>query len=181
MAEFSPAVAVILKHEGGWVDDPNDLGGETNFGLSMLIIRRENLSPKDLGIDKDIWTSGALKSLTEENARAAYKRLFWDRYGYEKIESQDVATKVFDCCVNMGPVWGHRLSQYACVECGHPVPTDGIMGSLTIAALNKCDSQQWLKSMCEQMATRYRLLVAGRPSNAKFLNNWLHRAAWTHP
>ena len=34
MAEFSLAIPIVLENEGGYVDDPNDPGGETNFGIS---------------------------------------------------------------------------------------------------------------------------------------------------
>lgn len=181
MAEFAESIKTILHHEGGWVCDPNDPGGETNYGVSTLIIQREKLTPRDLGIDRDVFARGCLKEMTEEGARKVYRDFFWLRYGYGDIENQDVATKVFDAAVNMGPTWGHRLAQYALIECGYPVNPDGVMGPKTISALNSVDPQQWLKSMVAQMEQRYRLIVAGRPQSAKFLSTWLRRAAWTHP
>ena len=34
MADFNKAIAIILKHEGGYVNDPDDPGGETNMGIT---------------------------------------------------------------------------------------------------------------------------------------------------
>ena len=34
MSTFEQCIDHVLKHEGGYVDDPKDLGGETNFGIS---------------------------------------------------------------------------------------------------------------------------------------------------
>ncbi len=181
MAEFGPAIDVILKHEGGWVDDPADPGGETNFGLSMLIIRREKLKPSDLGLAGETFSHGSLQAMTEAAAREVYRQLFWDRFGYGQIADQAVATKVFDCAVNMGPTWGHRLAQYAANECGASpaLEADGFLGPKTFSALNAVNPRVWLKAMCAQMAARYRLIAAARPRSVKFLPCWLRRAAWT--
>ena len=71
MADFNYAIKVILKHEGGWVSDPADPGGETNFGISMLIIGREKITDAELGVK---YTGpGWLKNMKVENASAIYK------------------------------------------------------------------------------------------------------------
>ena len=39
MADFKQAIAKVLKNEGGYVDNPNDLGGTTNFGISLRFLQ----------------------------------------------------------------------------------------------------------------------------------------------
>ena len=34
LTTFNEIIEVVLKHEGGYVNDPSDLGGETNFGIT---------------------------------------------------------------------------------------------------------------------------------------------------
>ena len=82
MARFDMSIETILKHEGGYVNDPDDPGGETNFGIS----KRQYLK-----ID--------IASLTIEQAKMLYRQDYWK---YDEIISQPVATKVFDMAVNMG-------------------------------------------------------------------------------
>jgi len=86
MAEFSRAINTILKNEGGYVNNPNDPGGETNYGISKRSFP-----------DVDI------RNLTQEKAIAIYRASYWGKYPLlDQLDSQEVATKVFDLMVNMG-------------------------------------------------------------------------------
>jgi lysozyme family protein len=180
MSSFGPAIAVVLRHEGGWVDDPDDLGGETNYGISSLIIKRENISPAYLGLNPDTQGQrGWLRPLSVEAASRVYERLFWDRYGYKAILDQTVATKVFDCAVNCGPARAHAMAQRAAaVVSGAQVTADGIMGPKTIAAINACQPAAFVAAFAQQMRNHYEAIIQARPQNAKFRANWLRRAAW---
>ena len=40
LTKFDDIIEITLHHEGGYVNDPNDLGGETNFGISKLLLSR---------------------------------------------------------------------------------------------------------------------------------------------
>src|SRR5690606_30113686 len=68
-----------------------------------------------------------IRNLTREQAIAIYRRDWWDRYGYGRIKDADVAAKLMDMAVNMGPGTAHRLLQQALVWIGHPVRIDGII------------------------------------------------------
>lgn len=86
MKENFDAVAMpwILKIESGYVDDPDDPGGETKYGIS-----------KRAYPDMDI------KNLTVDAAREIYKRDYWDACGCDGLKpGLDIA--VFDTAVNMG-------------------------------------------------------------------------------
>src|SRR5690606_2973445 len=65
---FLHAVEVVLEHEGGYVHDPHDPGGETKFGIS-----------KRQYPDLDI------ANLTREQAIEIYRRDWWDKYGYGRL------------------------------------------------------------------------------------------------
>lgn len=177
MSDFEQAIKVILKHEGGWVDDPDDPGGQTNFGISMLIIRREKITPEQCGV-KD-FSPGALKKMPVSAAKDIYRKLFWDKYGYGKIEDQTVATKVFDCAVNCGPSRSHAMIQKAVntIDDG-ALTVDGILGPVTIAAINNADPTELVENMAAEMRSYYLSIIAKKPVLAKFKNNWLRRATW---
>lgn len=176
MSDFSLAIPVILQHEGGWVNNPSDPGGETNFGISMLIIKREGITPQELGIP-DL-NPGSMKGMKVDAAVTIYKRLFWDKYGYGQIADQKVATKVFDCSVNCGPSRAHRMAQNAAIKCGQNITADGIFGPNTIKAINACDPKQWMQAMIAEMTNYYLAIIQANPKLAVFKNNWLHRAQW---
>ena len=79
MAEFEPAVEVVLEHEGGVGKLDGDTGGLTAFGWSAPMCQKLGVaSPK-----------------TADAAKALYLKYFWKPL-YDKILSQNVATKVLD-------------------------------------------------------------------------------------
>jgi lysozyme family protein len=82
---FDILIGVILKHEGGYVNDPDDLGGETNFGITK---RRYP--------DLDI------KNLTKKQAIEIYKKDFYIPMEVEKINDINLALQYFDFGVNAG-------------------------------------------------------------------------------
>ena len=111
---FEQAVAMVLKHEGGYVNDPRDPGGETRFGIS-----------------KRAYPDVDILRLTEDEAKAIYKRDYWNTLRPDEIPAP-LAICVFDAAVNMGRDKAIRLLQRAC-----GVAQDGVMGGNTIAAANR--------------------------------------------
>lgn len=172
MSTFEDAIPVILQHEGGWVSNPKDPGGETNYGISTLIIEREGLTNEYLSLPEGR-EPGWLKAMTEDTAKKIYKDLFWDRYGYGQLDDQTVATKIFDCSVNCGPGRAHVFAQE--VAGTH---ADGIIGPQTLAAINAITPQSFVQAYADEMTTYYTNLVAKKPQLDVFLHNWLHRAQW---
>lgn len=175
---FEQAIPVLMAHEGGWVDDPQDPGGETNYGWSMLTIERLGLTPRDLGIDQDKFTPGCLKLMTADTAQALYRKYFWNRYGYGAIANQTAATKVFDAAVNMGPSRAAVFAQNVCNAQGHQVSPDGVLGPISFAAINAIDGATFVRAYAQQMTDYYLAVIAAHPNESKFKSNWLHRAQW---
>ena len=156
---FEHAVSFVLAHEGGYSNDIDDDGGETKFGISKRIY-------PDLDIN----------ALTIDQAKAIYKRDFWEPQLYKEIKDVNLATKVFDLAVNMGSNWAHRLVQRALRATGQDILEDGILGPMTLAAINKADLTDLLAALKSEAAGYYRTLAATKPKRAKFLKGWLKRA-----
>lgn len=160
MAEFKRAIPIILRHEGGYVHDPDDAGGETKFGIS------KRSYPK-LDIAK----------LTEEEARKIYERDFWKPLRLDAINSHEIATKVFDSAVLIGLKRAVTFLQRAVQNAGGGiVPVDGKMGASTIAAVNASSPDLLLMSYRHFLVTYYEGLVETVPTNKKFLKGWVKRA-----
>lgn len=156
---FLRAVEVVLAHEGGYVNDPADPGGETKYGIS-----------------KRSYPSLDIANLTREDAIAIYYRDFYSKYGYGRLNDEAVATKVFDMAVNMGPATAHRLLQEALVFLGFPVDVDGILGPQTLMAVNRADPKRLLQVLRWRAAERYFHIAEHRPQMRAFLLGWLRRA-----
>lgn len=155
MSHFEFAIAVVLLHEGGYVDHPADPGGETNFGIT-----KRDFPHLDI------------RGLTREQAAAIYRDHYWKPI-YDKITSPWVAAKVFDMAVNMG---GRQAAQL--VQRAVGVVADGIFGPVTVAAVNALDEAACLAAIKEQQAGFYRMLANRRQSMQVFLKGWLARAEW---
>lgn len=94
MADFKQAIGKILKSEGDYVNDPDDRGGETKFGISKRSYPNENI-----------------KALTRERAEAIYKRDFWDKIGGDHLKNQQIADLLVDSAVNEGVVPAIKRAQ----------------------------------------------------------------------
>lgn len=178
MADFKNAIDTILKHEGGWVNNKNDPGGATNFGVSLRFILQE-LKAGDAFIDFDLDHDGDVdaddvRKMTREDAVKTYEHYFWDRFKYDRIIDQVVATKIFDMCVNMGSVQAHKIVQRAaCVA-----KDDGVLGKASFDVINARDPKDLLPLICEGQKAFYLALIVKKPTLVEFKTGWLYRAGW---
>jgi lysozyme family protein len=158
-SKFQKAFDYVMYHEGGYSKDPNDSGGETKFGIS-----------------KRSYPHLDIKNLTRDQARQIYFIDFWMKAKCEQIIDENIATKFFDLCVNMGISQAVRLVQRALRSTGISVVEDGIIGPNTLAAINKADPTDLLAALKSEAAGFYRLIAQANPSQKKFIDRWLRRA-----
>lgn len=151
MASFEAAIPITLEWEGGYSSSPSDPGGETNFGIS-----------------KRAYPTLDIRNLTREDACAIYHRDYWK---YDGIESQAIATKLFDAGVNLGT---HRAISYMQTVVG--VPADGKYGKVTEGGINGSQEQQTLSAYRQRLTEYYQELVQQHPNLQQFLHGWLRRA-----
>lgn len=156
---FQQAIAIVLQHEGGYINIGADPGGETKFGISKR-------SYPDLDI----------RNLTREQAIEIYRRDWWDKLRLGEINDADLAAKVLDLSVNVGREAGVKLLQRALRAAGKQVTIDGIMGPETLKAANETNPQIVLAALRSEAAGYYRLLVAQNPKLRVFETGWLNRA-----
>lgn len=117
---FDRALAIILRHEGGFVNHPKDPGGMTN-----------------LGVTKNTWeaftgraaSEAEMRALTVEKVRPLYRSRYWDAVRCDDLPAP-LALCVFDFAVNAGPARGARYLQKAV-----GAAQDGAIGPATIAAV----------------------------------------------
>jgi lysozyme family protein len=115
---FDQCFDKLISHEGGYVNDPRDPGGETKFGIS-----------------KRAYPQVDIKNLTLGAAKEIYKRDYWDRAQCDKLPPS-VAYVLFDAAVNSGIGQAIRFLQRAI-----NVADDGVIGPMTIAAVSRLDAE----------------------------------------
>lgn len=174
MGKFEEAVEYVLKNEGGYSNHPKDAGGPTNWGIILAVLKQEGMAG-DLDFDGDV-DADDIRLLTRDQAIGIYKRQWWDRFGYQGITHNIVATKIFDCAVNMGQAQAAKNVQRALLACDISVKIDGIMGPKTRIAINSISPYVLRCAFRSEMAGIYRLILAKHPDYADFEVGWLRRA-----
>lgn len=166
MADFDLFLPMLLKFEGGYVDDPEDPGGETNKGITMATFRQ--CSHELLGIDP---TSDNLKALTDAQAGIIYKARYWDAVQGDIINLQELANIVGDFYVNAG-THATTLLQKIMNAMGARVAVDGTIGPASIQALNQLDQKEVYRQYKQGRIAYYQALGQKYP---RFLQGWLNR------
>ncbi len=142
----------ILEAEGGLVDDPNDPGGLTKYGISQAAFP-----------DLDI------RNLTPEQAIGIYATDYWEPAKCPALP-QALALVHFDAAVNCGVGQAARFLQQAV-----GVTVDGIVGPVTIAAAWK--APEAVGAYLSVREAFYRRLAQANPAEGVFLDGWLNRLA----
>ena len=112
MDQFRPFIERLLSHEGGYVNHPNDPGGETQWGISKRSYPKLNI-----------------KTLTREAAIEIYRRDFWEASRADRLDPA-FSFQLLDAAVNSGIAQAVRWMQKAA-----GVADDGVIGPRTLAAL----------------------------------------------
>jgi len=179
MATFEQAIGVVLRHEGGYVNNPNDPGGVTNYGISIRFLA-DHLEAGDFDGDGDV-DAEDIANMTVEQAQEIYRQFWWDPYGYERFVDQTIATKTFDLAVNMGAKRSHILLQTAVNKAfGLNLTVDGNLGKASYNAINAChdgdDEQTLLTAYCHEVWAFYQRLIANNSKLKVFAKGWKNRA-----
>jgi lysozyme family protein len=160
MASFAESIPIIFRHEGGYVNDPNDRGGETNHGIS-----------KRAYPDLDI------RNLTKDDAAAIYYEDYWKPLQLGSVNDEDVAGYLLDCAVNHGAGRAGKFAQKVANAFGAELAIDSVMGPLTIAAINGIgDQRAYLYGLIGERAAFFCALAREARRQRRFIRGWLTRA-----
>lgn len=124
---FDKALAAVLVHEGGYVNNPKDPGGMTNLGCTKTVWEEHCGHPVDEKV---------MRALTPVDVAPLYRQKYWDKVKGDDLPS-GVDYVVFDAAINSGPGRAAKWLQ-ACVG----VEPDGGIGPKTLAAVRAMDAKQ---------------------------------------
>jgi len=149
--DFPEAFHAVIGHEGGYVNDPNDPGGETNFGIS-----------------KRAYPHLDIKNLTLNEAQAIYHRDYWVKALCPSFPDP-LRFQLFDTAVNSGPGMAVVLLQRAL-----GVKDDGVAGPITMKAVAEVKSVAVLSVLFLAARLRFMTGLDNWPHHGK---GWARRIA----
>ena len=168
-------IGEVLEREGGatFTNNPADRGGPTKYGITAATLAQWRQKPV-LAAD--------VAALTEEEARAIYRRRYIEDPGFDKIGSEALRAVLVDAGVNHGPRTAVKFLQRALA-----IQDDGILGPVTLQVVNLRNGLLQLAIRVLAQRTRFfgRMISKnltdadrdGIPDNTEFAAGWLDRIA----
>ena len=149
---------MVLKHEGGYVNDPRDPGGRTNLGVTQRAW--------EAWLVRTV-TESDMRALTPEKVKPFYKAMYWDKIKGDQLPAgADYAA--YDLAVNSGV---GRAAKYLQEIAG--VPADGSIGPKSIEAIKACNPKELADALCDMRLAFLKRL----PTFDTFGKGWSRRVA----
>jgi len=162
---FKKAFEETVGIEGGYVDDPDDRGGETKFGIS-----------------KRSYPELDIKNLTLREAWAIYYKDYWNtKKGNLDSLPDSIAIEVFDTAVNMGMTTARKMLQESLNILNRnelkfiDLDVDGYIGIKTFKAVDLVLERKLLKTLNGFQFCAYKEFAQNNPKQEKFFAGWIER------
>ena len=164
---FNDAFVNTLDIEGEYVNHPYDRGGETNYGITKNLARHYNYH-------------GDMREIPMKKVREIYYKEFWKKNHYDKFHDRFIAKEMFDVAVNIGARKANRKLQqsYNLLPKENKLATDGIIGNLTLTAINGCsirDKKTIFNILNGYQAGHYIKLAEKDPKQRAFIAGWFNK------
>ncbi|WP_425090487.1 holin-associated N-acetylmuramidase [Tropicimonas sp. S265A] len=170
----------IVVREGGFVDDPDDLGGATNYGVTIHTMRRLGL---DLTGDGTVDTAD-VRALTPDIAVDLFIRDYFQKPKIALLP-ESVQASVFDMYVNAGS-HAIRILQRLLIEMGFDLSVDGVIGPITAATAHRAQDEaahHFADAYGIARRNYYYAIADARPASRKYARRkdggkggWIRRA-----
>ena len=152
--DFNRAFDLLITHEGGFSNHPDDPGGATMYGVTEVVARAEGYT-------------GPMRELSLDFAKQVYKKRYWDACKCDQMPDV-IRYPLFDAAVNSGPSQAIKWLQIAA-----GVKADGALGPITQQTVNVLPVQTTRQKM---IGARLRFMTELKnwPS---FSKGWSRRVA----
>lgn len=162
MSAVDDLITRVIEREGGYVNNPNDRGGATKYGITIGTLADWRGGPV---------TAADVEALTEDEARKIYKSRYF--VGLDGITDPNVLELLFDYATNSGT--GRAIKALQRVIGAVP---DGVMGPKSNALLAAVPDQSKLYwPLVAERLDNFMRIVARDPRQAVFLEGWANRMA----
>ena len=180
MADFNDAFNKTMGHEGGYVNDPDDAGGETYRGIA----RKYNAHWDGWNLIDDMKPNIDNVAL-DPYVRKFYEERYWDVNGLDDFEDQAVANEMFDTGVNMGIGRAAKFLQESLNYLNRngslfaDLVVDGAIGKASLSAMNEIESHNdteillIMLNVCQ--GRHYMEYMKKSPTQEKYARGWFKR------
>ena len=152
---FNEIIEIVLEHEGGYVNDPDDSGGETKYGIAKRWYPRVDI-----------------KNLTKEQAKTIYHTDYWRRGKCDEVPPH-LRHIYFDMCVNFGRKGAVKVLQKAYnSKTRNKIDVDGGIGPATLKAIQDITVDR----VRAYRVLRFANIVIDKPTQEKFWLGWFRSA-----
>jgi lysozyme family protein len=172
MADFAPAFAATMKAEGGYVNDPQDPGGETYKGIARKMNSKWDgwilidLARKEKNFPANLDNNAPL----QDKINHFYEVNYWHKIRCHEINDQSIAASLFDFAVNAGTVSSAKLAQFTV-----GAAPDGVIGTDTLNKINAFDPRTFNALFALNKIARYMHICEQRQDSKKFFYGWVRR------
>jgi lysozyme family protein len=167
---FATKLPIVLKFEGGKVDNPNDPGGRTAYGITQATYNAWCADQRPPMPPHDVW------EIEPDQVEAIYRQRYWDAINGDALAdiSAHLALCVFDGAVNHGVGLASRLLQRVVAS-----PADGVIGPKTLMAVTQSialqGQSQIVIAYLRRRMTVYLNIILNNPSQRVFEAGWRKR------
>jgi lysozyme family protein len=155
---FDQAFEILVdpQHEGGYVNDPRDPGGETKYGISKRSYPMENIA-----------------GMTLERAKAIYARDFWGPAGCDSVPDL-LKYELFDFAVNTSAP-GHPVTAIKVLQLAAGSDVDGVLGPNTLLRVQGAEPGRLFRRFIGYAIQYYTHIPPERRD--RYLAGWMNRVA----
>ena len=166
-SKFNSIIDKNLEHEGGYVNDKNDRGGETKYGITKPFMEEYKYAlPGEKAIP--------IKDLTVDDAKKLYKAM-WDRYNLGYIRDKDLAYVIYDYMINSYAGTVAKRTQEILNTKGAALKVDGHIGEKSLNAIHDSDPKWLIDEILKNRQHYHRQDVYNNPVQIKFYAGWMNR------
>ena len=171
MKELIFAQTLKWEAEKGISDNPNDLGGATNDGITYK--HYQAYCMEVLGI---VPSFAHFKAMKPQEIMKFYDRI-WRRLGLDGVENKVLAGNCFDFAFNSQ--YGKREIQFVLRDLGYTlIIVDNVFGPATVKALNDAFKQYGTDLIDMILMRRLNYLynfIIRMPNQIEFVKGWMNR------
>tara|TARA_R100000908_G_C3756416_1_gene151184 strand:- start:7380 stop:7862 length:483 start_codon:yes stop_codon:yes gene_type:complete len=152
---FYEIIEDVIEKEGGYVNDPDDPGGETKYGISKKAFPKEDI-----------------KNLTIVRAKDIYYNKYW-KPSKSYLIPDELQHIYFDMCVNFGIIGAGKVLQRAIngkYKAG--LELDGRVGPKTLKAVKNLEADR----LRAYRVLKFAEIVVKKPTQEKYWFGWFRRA-----
>jgi lysozyme family protein len=155
MTNIDDLLNALIQEEGGEVNDKDDAGGRTKYGISEVS-------------NPEAWADG---DVTISEAKEIFRKKYLVAPGFDKVADSKLQHLLVDFGVNSGPTVAIQKLQLVL-----GVKVDGQLGPKTLAALSDANVRSVTNQLVAQRVKMLCAICVKTPSQLKFLNGWIDRA-----